>query len=53
VAGDADDGLDEGLPLGGGQGIADGKDLNGAVLLAGASGVARECGFGRTGIVRQ
>lgn len=36
VAGDADDGLDEGLPLGRGQGIADGKDFDGAVLLSGS-----------------
>jgi len=51
VAGDADDGLDEGLPLGRGQGVADGKDLDGAVLLAGAAGVAGECGLGRAGVV--
>ena len=33
AAGDADDGLDEGLPLGRGQGLADGKDFDGSVLL--------------------
>lgn len=49
VAGDANDGLDEGLPLGCSQGVADGKDLDGAVLLAGAAGVACECGAGRAG----
>jgi hypothetical protein len=49
VAGDADDGLDEGLPLGCSQGVADGKDLDGAVLLTGAAGVAGECGVGRAG----
>ena len=46
-----DDGLDEGLPPGSGQGVADGKDLDGAVLLAGASGVARKYGLGRLGII--
>lgn len=47
MAGNADDGLDEGLPPGSGQGVADGKDLDGAVLLAGATGVAAECGVDR------
>ena len=51
MAGDADDGLDEGLPPGSGQGVADGKDLDGAVFLAGATGVARKYGLGRLGIV--
>ena len=47
VAGDADDGFDEGLPLGGGQGVADGKDFNSAVFLARPSGVARKVDVGR------
>ena len=51
MAGDADDGLDEGLPLGRGQGVAGGKDLDGAVLLAGTAGVAGESGLGRAGVV--
>ena len=51
VAGDADDGLDEGLPLGRGQGVADGKDFDGAVLLAGAAGVAGKCALGSVGVV--
>ena len=46
VAGDTDDGLDEGLPLGPGQGIADREDLDGAVFLAGSALVARERGIG-------
>lgn len=51
VAGDADDGLDEGMPLGCGQGVAGGKDFDGAVLLAGAAGVARKCALGSAGVV--
>jgi hypothetical protein len=51
VAGDADDGLDEGVPLGRDQGIADGKDFDGAVLLAGAAGVACKNGLGRADAV--
>ena len=47
---DSDDGLDEGVPLGCGQGVADGKDRDGAVLLAGAAGVAGRSGLGRAGI---
>ena len=35
VAGDADDGLDEGGPLGLGQGLAGGIDFDGAMLLSG------------------
>lgn len=34
MAGDADDGFDEGLPLGFGEGVSGGKDLDDAVLLA-------------------
>ena len=48
AAGDTDDGLDEGLPLGPGQGIADREDLDGTVLLAGPALVARERGVGRS-----
>jgi hypothetical protein len=33
MPGDADDGLDEGLPAGCDQGIGDGKDLDGASSL--------------------
>ncbi len=44
AAGDADDGFDEGLPLGIGQGVADGEGLDGAILLAGAPFAARERG---------
>lgn len=51
MAGDADDGLDVGMPLGCGQGVADGKDLDPAVLLARAAGVAGESGLGRVGVV--
>ena len=50
MAGDSDDGLDEGVPLGCGQGVADGKDLDGAVLLAGAAGVAGRSSLGCAGI---
>ena len=51
VAGDPDNGLDEGMPLGCGQGFADGKDFDGAILLAGTAGVACECGLGGAGVV--
>ena len=37
AAGDADDGADEGCPLGFGQGLADGKDLDAAPLVAGSA----------------
>jgi len=37
VARDTDDRLDEGLPLGFGQCVTGGKDLHGAILLAGAA----------------
>jgi len=50
VAGDADDGLDDGMPLGRGQGIAGGKDFDGAVLLAGSAVVARKRGVGGTAV---
>jgi hypothetical protein len=46
VAGDADDGLDEGGPLGLGQGVADGKDFDGAILLTGSAFVLRRGGVG-------
>jgi hypothetical protein len=47
VAGDADDGFDEGAPLGLGQGFADGKDFDGAMLLSRAAFVARRGGIDR------
>lgn len=58
MSGDADDGLDEGGPLGLGQGFADGKDLDGAVFLArsavvlGGRGIDRVlgCGDGLDGV---
>ena len=46
VAGDADDGLDEGGPLGLGQGLADRKDLDGAMLLPGPAFGLRRGGVG-------
>lgn len=51
AAGDADDGFDEGLPLGVGQGVADGEDLDGAILLTGSPVSARKCrvNVGRSG----
>ena len=51
VAGDADDGLDEGMSVGRGQSVAGGKDFDSAVLLAGAAGVARKCAPGSAGAV--
>lgn len=47
TASDADDGLDEGLPVSRGEGIVDGKDFDGAVLLAGSALVPRKIGVGR------
>ena len=47
MAGDTDDGFDERLPFGCGQGIADGEDFDSAVFLAGSSVVSRERGVGR------
>jgi len=41
---DSNDGLDEGLPLGRGKGIAGQEHLGGAIFLAGSGGVAREGG---------
>ena len=46
AAGDADDGLDEGLPLGPGQGVADREDLNGTIFLAGSALTTRERSVG-------
>jgi hypothetical protein len=46
VSGDADDCLDQRLPLGRGQGVAGGKDVNGAVFLAGSGAVPRKRGIG-------
>jgi hypothetical protein len=46
AAGDADDGLDEGAPLGLGQDTASGKDFDAAMLLSGAAVVLRRCGVG-------
>ena len=43
--GDADDGLDEGLPLGLGQGVADQENLDRAIFLAGSAFVARRGGI--------
>ena len=37
AAGDADDGVDEGCPLGFGQGLADGKDLDATPFVAGSA----------------
>lgn len=45
--GDADDGFDEGLPVGAGQRVADGKDADGAILLTIARMIACECGIVR------
>lgn len=42
VSRDTDDGLDERVPLGGGQGVSDGIHFDGAVLLAGSAGVPRK-----------
>ena len=39
------------MPLGRGQGIADGKDFDGAVLLAGSAVVARKRGVGANAVV--
>lgn len=47
MAGDANDRLDEGLPLGSGQGIGDREDLDGSIFLAGSTRVARGCGVDR------
>ncbi|MEI6197964.1 MAG: hypothetical protein WCS42_26925 [Verrucomicrobiota bacterium] len=49
ITGDADDGLDEGLPHGLGQDFPDRKDLDGAILLAGADCVAGRGGVGGSG----
>ena len=46
VAGDANNGLDEGGPLGLGQGLADRKDLGGAMLLSGPAFGLRRGGVG-------
>ena len=46
VAGDADDGLDEGCPLGLGQGLADREDFDGAMLLSGPAFVLRRGSVG-------
>lgn len=43
AASDADDSVDEGVPLGRGQSIDDGKDFDDAILLAGSSVVVRNC----------
>ncbi len=51
AAGDADDGLDEGLPFGRGQGIAHRKDFDGTVLLAGSAVVARNRSVGGNAVV--
>lgn len=48
---DADDGVDEGMPLGRGQGIADREDVDGAVLLAGSALVPRKRGVGGNAVV--
>ncbi len=53
AAGDADDGFDERLPLGFGEGVPCGEDLDGAVLLARAPLAAVEDGFGGFGVCRQ
>ncbi len=50
---DAEDGFDEGLPLGFGEGVASGEDLDGAVLLARAPLAAIEDGLGGVGVCRQ
>ena len=50
AAGDTDDGLDEGMPVGRGQGIASGKYFDAAVLLAGSAGVARSRDVGRRAV---
>ena len=46
VAGDADDGLDDGAPLGLSQGLTDGKDFDAAILQSGSALVARSGGIG-------
>ena len=46
MAGDANDGLYEGMPFGSGQRIAEGKDVDGAVFLAGSSRVPRKRSVG-------
>jgi hypothetical protein len=46
LSGDTDYGLDEGTPLGLGQGIACGKDFDGPMFLSGAALVLRRCGVG-------
>ena len=45
--GDADDGFDEGLPIGAGERVADGKDGDGAILLTASRKIAREGGIVR------
>ena len=52
VAGDADDGLDEGLPPGFGQSVADWKDLDGPIFLAGSALVPRNRSVGRSIVIR-
>ena len=51
VAGDPDDGLDEWMPLGRGQCVAGGKDVDGAILLTGPAVVAGKRSVGLDGIV--
>ena len=46
VSRDTDDGLDERVPLGGGQGLSGGKDFDGAVLLVGSAVGPRKRGVG-------
>ena len=50
-AGDADDRVDERMPFGPGQVIADGKDVDGTVFLAGSALVARIRGVGGNAVV--